>query len=572
MSNPIVECVPNFSEGRDMQVIEKITDAISTVHGVTLLDVDPGADTNRTVVTFVGAPESVLEAAFIAIATAQQCIDMRTHTGEHPRMGATDVCPLVPVRDITIEECAALSKRLAERVSTELGIPTFLYEAAAATPERIRLPDLRSGEYEALEQKLSDSKWGPDFGPTEWNEKVAKSGGTVIGARPFLIAWNINLNTNNQRKAEKIAGTIREKGKYARLENLELALDENGKPYRSPGLYKNVNAIGWTIEEYGRCQISINMTNFEVTALHTVYNKVRELALQEGIVVTGSELVGLIPAKALLQTGHHYLQQAGENPGIPEQDVIGVAITSLGLNDLSKFDPSASIIEQRIDGDGPLVNLTVRGFTDLLSSNAAAPGGGSTAALCGALSTALSAMVGQLSTKISPKNWPYAHPRPNHWNQYDSISIRAQRLKEMFLSDIDADTNAFDAMMAAAKMPRSTDEEKAARRKAVRAARIQGIETPLGVLTRTIEALEMAEIAMQGNPNARSDVGVAISTARACAEGAWMNVRINLMDMKDKKLRASYQKEADQSLAAIHQTCAQLMAKVTDFLTTDDVD
>ena len=562
MSNVLVECVPNFSEGRDERIISKIAASIEKIQGVRLLDVDPGFAANRTVFTFVGDPKSVSEAAFSAIRTAQELIDMRTHQGEHPRMGATDVCPFVPVQGISLEECIELARTLAKRVGEELEIPTFLYEAAASSPERIRLPDLRKGEYEALEDKLADGQWGPDFGPREFSEAVAKSGGTIIGARPFLIAWNINLNTNNQRKAEKIAATIREKGAYVRLDNGELARGEDGKPYRSAGMYKNVNAIGWTIEEYGHCQISCNMTDFETTSLHQVYNTVRELAVKEGIVVTGSELVGLIPAKALLDTGHHYLSQAGENPGLPESDVLKVAIRSLGLNDLKPFDADNSVIERRIASDGRLVSLSVRGFTDLLSSDAPAPGGGSVAALCGALSAALSAMVAQLSTKISAKNWPYAQPRPKGWEDFDQCSVLAQSLKESFLHDVDADTEAFDAMMASMKLPRNTDQQKKSRRQAIRSARIQAIETPLGVLRRTILALECAEIAMTGNSNARSDAGVAASLARSCAEGAWMNVRINLGSMKDLELKQYYAEEADQVLAQVHQKAAELFAQI----------
>lgn len=562
MSTVIVECVPNFSEGRDQIIIDKIAKSIKNIQGVSLLDVDPGFAANRTVMTFVGDPKNVAEAAFQAIKMAQNLIDMRKHQGEHPRMGATDVCPFVPVQGISLEECAKLAQQLAKRVGEELNIPTFLYEAAASTKERTRLPDLRKGEYEALESKLSDAKWGPDFGPTIWSDTVAQAGGTVIGARPFLIAWNINLNTNNQRKAEKIAATIREKGAYVRLGNGELARGNDGKPYRAPGLFKKVNAIGWTIEEYGHCQISCNMTDFETTSLYEVYDKVRELAVKEGIVVTGSELVGLIPAKALLNTGHHYLRQAGENPGLSEADVFGVAIRSLGLNDLKPFDVNDSVIERRIAGDGRLVRQSLREFSDLLASDAPAPGGGSVAALCGALSVSLSAMVAQLTTKITAKNWPYAQPRPESWAEFDRIAILAQSLKESFLHDVDADTEAFDAMMAAMKLPRGTQGERKSRAQAIRSARIQAIETPLGVLRRTLESLECAEVAMKGNANARSDAGVAGSLARACAEGAWMNVQINISSMKDLELKNSYAQKADQLLKQVHEKSEQLFAQI----------
>ena len=566
MSNQLVECVPNFSEGANKAILNSIRQSIEKIAGVQVLDVDPGVAANRTVFTFVGDPKSVVEAAFQAIATAQQCIDMRSHQGEHPRMGATDVCPLVPVKGISLEECAQLAKELGERVGRELNIPVFLYEAAASAPHRRRLPDLRKGEYEALAKKLGDAQWGPDFGPKQWNDSVAKSGGTVIGARPFLIAWNINLNTNNQRKAEKIAAAIRHKGGYVRNEHFELLLGEDGQPFRKPGLFPFVNAIGWTIEEYGRCQISCNMLDFTKNSLEMVYDTVRKMALEEGVVVTGSELVGLIPLEALLSAGRHYLQQAGENPGLPHHQLLKVAIQSLGLNDLKPFDVQQSVIEYQINPDGPLVQLTGRGFMDLLSSDAPAPGGGSVAALCGALSASLSAMVAQLSTKITAKNWPYAHPRPANWTQFDECAVQAQMLKEAFLHDVDADTAAFDAMMSAMKLPKNTEEQKAHRIQAIKSARTLAIETPLGVLQRCLATLECVTVAMMGNPNARSDAGVAGSLVRTCAEGAWMNVRINIADLKDQSRREAYAHQADQLLAQVQQQCEHIFQQIrSDF-------
>ena len=561
MSEILIECVPNFSEGSDPKILDAITSAITSVSGIRLLDVDPGVAANRTVYTFVGQPEAVLEAAFRSIRVAQQMIDMRKHQGEHPRMGATDVCPLIPVRGIGLEECAVLAKQLAERVSNELHIPTFLYEAAATAPHRRRLPDLRKGEYEALSGKLGDSKWGSDFGPREWSESVAKSGGTVIGARPFLIAWNINLNTKNQRKAEKIASIIREKGALIR-ENGELVMGEDGEYAKKPGMFKHVNAIGWTIEEYGRCQISCNMTDFTKTSLHEVFNAVQKLAVDEGVIVTGSELVGLVPIQALLDAGKHYLTAAGENPGIPERDLLQVAIRSLGLADLKPFDPQKSVVEYQISPDGPLVSLTVRGFSDLLSSDAPAPGGGSVAALCGALSVSLSAMVSQLSTKINAKNWPYGQPRPDTWTKFDDMAHGAQAMKERFLHDVDADTEAFDSLMAAMKLPKETKEQEDIRKQSIKRARRQAIETPLGVLRRCVQALDCAEIALQGNPNARSDAGVAVSLARTCAEGAWMNVRINLQSLQDQQAKQQYAQEADALLATIQSKTQVLFAMV----------
>ncbi|MGC6507792.1 MAG: glutamate formimidoyltransferase [Myxococcota bacterium] len=558
----LIECVPNFSEGRDSAVLNAIQCAVEAVTGVQLLDVDPGVATNRTVFTFVGAPEAVKEAAFQAIACAQQLIDMRSHTGEHPRMGATDVCPFVPVQGCTLEECAQWARELGERVGNELGIPVFLYEAAAAAPHRKRLPDLRKGEYEALEGKLSDPNWGPDVGPTEWSEAVAKSGGTVIGARPFLIAWNINLSTNNQRKADKIAAQLREKGIYARDERGELSKGEDGKPYRVPGLFKSVNAIGWIIEEYGCAQISVNLLDYTVSSIHAVYDAARRLALEEGVVVTGSELVGLIPQQALIDAGLHYLHQAGESTAKPISEIVDVAIRALGLSDLKPFDADASIVERQIQQDGPLVSLTTRGFSELLSSDAPAPGGGSVAALCGSLSVGLTAMVAQLSTKITKNSWPFGQPRPADWEAFDTAGHRAQQLRERFLHAIDADTAAFDALMAAGRLPKGSPE----RFQAMRAAMRQAIETPLSVLEMSIEAMQLAEVAMTGNPNARSDAGVAVSTARACAEGAWMNVRINLSGMRDQARKAQYAEKADSLLADAKDLSGRLLSEIEEFL------
>jgi glutamate formiminotransferase/formiminotetrahydrofolate cyclodeaminase len=546
----LVECVPNFSEGSDGQILESIKGAIERVNGVQVLDIDPGVAANRTVFTFVGEPQAVQEAAFQAIKTAGDLIDMRTHSGEHPRMGATDVCPFVPVQGCTLQDCVTMAQDLASRVWNELGIPTYLYENAASAPHRKRLPDLRLGEYEALPDKMNDSKWSPDYG-AGWTERAAKTGATVIGARPFLIAWNINLNTNNQRKAEKIAATIRDKGSYVRDESGQLKRGENGKPFRSPGLFRHLNAIGWTIDEYGHCQISCNVLDYTKVGLHEIYDAVRALALEEDVVVTGSELVGLIPLQSLLDAGQHYMKSAGENPGVPHHQILRVAIRSLGLNDLSPFDPQSSIIEYQIANDGPLVTSSIRDFTDLLSSDAPAPGGGSIAALCGALAAGLSSMVGLLSTKISAKNWPYAQPRPDSWEGFDSASTQAQWLKEAFLRDVDADTAAFDEMMAAMKLPKQTTEQKSFRIHSIRTARTKAIETPMNVLKRCLQTLDCIDMALIGNPNARSDAGVASSLVLTCAQGAWMNVMINLQDLKDLDRLKRYRSESETLLSTI---------------------
>lgn len=534
---PIVECVPNFSEGRDPAIIDAIADTIRAVEGVSLLDVDPGEATNRTVMTMVGAPEPVLEAAFAAIKLASQLIDMRSHTGAHPRMGATDVCPFVPVSGITMAECAALARRLGARVGEALSIPVYLYEAAASRPERQNLATIRAGEFEGLAAKLQDPEWAPDFGPTEG---ALTAGATAIGARPFLIAFNVNLNTTETKRAMKVAALIREKGILRRDEHFEIIRDADGNGLREPGMFKCVKAIGWYIEEYGCCQVSINFTDYRVSPPHVVVDAIRRVADQEGLVVTGSELVGLIPLQAMLQAGEHYLRRQRLNPGAPESELIEVAIRSLGLRDLCDFDPNERIIERRIRQDGPLVTQSVRSFVDLASSRAPAPGGGSVAALCGAISTALSAMVGGLTTG--------KRGYEAQFSAQDEMAMAAQRLKEGFLADIDADTAAFDGMMAAMKLPKKTDADKKARRKAMRSATIEGIEVPLRVLERSVQAIAMAEIAAQGNENARSDAGVAGLTAAAAAEGAWYNVNINLAGMRDKALVARYQTRADAAL------------------------
>ena len=539
---PIVECVPNFSEGRDRAMIDAIVAEMAAVEGVTVLDVDPGAATNRTVVTLVGGPEAVSEAAFRGIAAAQQRIDMRRHKGAHPRIGATDVCPFVPVRGIDMAACAELARQLGARVGAELGIPVYLYEAAASSPARSSGADIRAGEVEALEEKLGGALL-PDFGPTAFTEAVARSGATVIGARPFLIAWNVNLNTKNVKKAMKVGAIVREKGIARRDAHNKAIRDEAGELVRDPGMFKHVKAIGWYIDEYARCQVSINFTNHLETPIHQVVDAVRRVADQEGVVATGSELVGLIPLDAMLAAGRHYLRRQGVNPGAPEAELVEAAVLGLGLRDLGPFDPDARIIERRIAADGVLVGLTVRGFTDALASNAPAPGGGSVAALCGALSAGLSAMVGQLTTGKEGYEAQFG--------AQDDNAVRAQGLREAFLYDIDADTLAFDAIMAAFKLPKGSDAEKLARRKAIRAATLGAIDVPMAVLERCGEAIDCAEVALRGNKNARSDAGVALLTARAAAEAAWCNVVINLEGIKDPEIRRSTLARADAAFARV---------------------
>lgn len=540
MTAPIVECVPNFSEGRDTRIIEAIADAVRQVPGVSLLDVDPGQATNRTVFTMVGHPDAVLEGAFRAIETGTRLIDMRQHGGAHPRLGACDVCPFVPVAGLTMEDCAALARRLGQRVGEDLGIPVYLYEAAASRPQRRNLANIRAGEYEGLPAKLQDPEWAPDFGPAEFKPR---SGATVIGARPFLIAFNVNLNTRDTRKAMKIGALIREKGIARKDAQGNAIRDERGELVRDPGMFKAVKAIGWFIKEYDCAQISINFTDFRVSPPHLVVDAVRRLADQEGVVVTGSELVGLVPLEAMLDAGRHYLRRQGQNPGAPEAELVEVAIRSMGLRDLGPFDPDERIIERRIRRDGPLVAMTVRKFVDTLSSSAPAPGGGSVAALCGAMSTALAAMVGSLTT--GKKGYE------DRWDAHDANAIRAQALKEAYLADIDDDTAAFDAIMDAFGLPKGTPAEKAARDAAVEAATQRATRVPLGVLERTVEAVELVAVALEGNANARSDAGVGALMARACAEGAWYNVRINLKSVKDRGFAAEVAERADKALASV---------------------
>ncbi len=552
--NPLVECVPNFSEGRDPAVIQAITDAIAAVEGVSLLDVDPGRATNRTVVTLVGAPEAVLEGAFAGIARASELIDMTTHKGEHPRIGATDVCPFVPVRDITVEECVALAHALGERVGRELGIPVYHYEHAATRPERQNLAVVREGEYEGLQAKLADPEGVPDHGPSEFSERVARTGATVIGVRPFLIAFNVNLNTRNTNRAMKIAATVREKGIYRRNEDGSMFLDPDGQKVRDPGMFKCVKAIGWFLDEYDRCQISINFTDYRVSPPHEVVDAIRRVAEQEGVVVTGCELVGLVPLEAMLQAGRHYLERQRMNPGVSEEALIEVAARSWGLRELGDFDPDQAIIERRIAQDGPLVQMTGRGFLDTLASDAPAPGGGSVAALCGAMSAGLSAMVAQLTTGKGPK-------QPGSETFYP-LAVQAQQLKDAFLSDVDADTAAFGAIMDALGLPKGTPEEKRSRRQAVQAATRGAIEVPLRVLERSVEVIGLAETAATGNANARSDAGVAGLVAQACADGAWYNVCINLQGLRDAEACADYRARADRALGLVSERSAALRERV----------
>ena len=483
----LIECVPNFSEGRDPSIIDAITNAITAIEGAQLLDVDPGAATNRTVVTFVGPPEAVEAAAFDAIRTAAALIDMTKHHGEHPRMGATDVCPFVPLQDVTMDECVELARRLGRRVGDELAIPVYLYEAAATREDRRSLAVIRQGEYEGLAERVDP----PDFGPREFNPRT---GATAIGAREFLIAYNVNLNTRDRRLANQIAGVLRETGRPRRDEAGTILRDSEGTALREPGEFKELRGVGWYIEEYGRAQLSFNLTNHQVTSLHQVFDAACREAETRGLRVTGSELVGLVPRQALLAAGDHYLSRQGATTGVPEAERMHSAVLSLGLDDLGPFDPAAKVIEYRYAGAPTgLVARTVAAFVDELSSDSPAPGGGSVAALCGALSAGLSAMIAALT--FTKKGMEEVR------GPMEDLGRRSQTLKDWFLDAVDRDTDAFNRVLTAIRMPKKTEADAAARTKAMELANQQATRVPLEVLERAVEALELALIvARDGNP------------------------------------------------------------------------
>lgn len=545
--NQLVECVPNFSEGRDLDKIKQITDAIESVDGITLLDIDPGRDTNRTVVTFVGSIAKVEEAAFQAIAKASDVIDMRNHSGAHARMGATDVCPFIPVSGVSIKDCVELSKRVANRVGKELSIPVYLYEESAQKEERKSLPIIRSGEYEGLAKKLQDPDWAPDYGPATFN---AKSGATIMGCREFLIAYNINLNTRDQRLATDIAFELREKGRSKRISNPdspnlldgEIERDKNGKAVKIPGLFKDVKAVGWYIDEFKRAQISINFNNYKVSTIHDVFDKACALAVERGIRVTGSELVGLIPKEALLIAGRHYLKKQRRTTAVPEADIIECALQSLGLNDLYPFKPEEKIIEFAVGNPKrDLMGMTSEEFVDELSSNSPAPGGGSVAALAGSLGAALVSMVAALTHE--KKGFETSQ------DEMDTLGNKAQEIKDRLSFLVDEDTNAFNAVMEANRLPSNSDEEKIAKRKAVLAANKYAIAIPLEAAELSYSVLDIAsELVKKGNPNSVSDVGVAGEVALAGVRGACMNVLINLPGVKDKRYTNRKKIQVDELL------------------------
>lgn len=531
----LVECVPNFSEGRDRAVIDAIANAIRGVAGVQLLDVDPGADTNRTVMTFVGAPDDVIEAAFQAIKTAGALIDMRNHHGAHPRMGATDVCPLIPIDGIDNAGCVALAERLGERVGRELGIPVYLYEHAARCEARRNLATIRAGEYEGLEHKMTAPEWKPDFGEG-FN---ARSGATVIGVREFLIAYNVNLNTSDKKLASDIALTIRETGRLKRNADGEIERDAQGNQLREPGMFQNVKAVGWYIEQYRQAQVSINLTNYKVTPPHVVFDAIRAEAEKRGLLVTGSELVGLIPLEALRMAGRHYLARQGRSTGVPEEEVVEMAVRSLGLDQLAPFDVKQKVIEYRFRSlSGPLASLSVRDFCNVLSTDAPAPGGGSTAALAAALGSSLVSMVGSLTANLMSA--VTRNRQAELHAELVALADEGQVLKDLALGAVDRDTDAFNVLMQAMRMKAKTDEEKAAKAEQMTVATRGAIAVPFEVLESSLRIAEMAHAAvLKGNPSSVSDVGVAGAMAQAAAIGAWYNVCINLKDLPDAEERRS---------------------------------
>ncbi len=548
MEKRIVECVPNFSEGRDRTVIRQITDAIESVEGVRLLDVDPGEATNRTVVTFVGAPEAVVEAAFRGVKKAAEVIDMRCHKGAHPRMGATDVLPLIPIAGITLEECAELARALARRIADELRIPTYCYEAAAFTPERRNLAVCRAGEYEALPEKLAHKESAPDFGARPYDEEVARTGATTVGARDFLIAVNFNLNTTSTRRANAIAFDVREKGRPLREGNPitgKVVKDADGNPVMRPGTLRATKAIGWYIEEYGIAQVSMNITDIAVTPLHAAFEEVCRKADARGLRVTGTEIVGLVPKRALVEAGKYFLRKQQRSTGIAEREIVRIAVKSMGLDDLKPFDPDEKVIEYLLEAgveNKRLIDMSCKGFSEETASESPAPGGGSIAAYMGALGAALGTMVANLSSHKA--GWD------DRWEEFSDWAERGQALMAELLHLVDKDTAAFNRIMAVFAMPKSTEEEKAVRSAALQAATLYATEVPLRTMQTAFGVFEIVRaMAETGNPNSVSDAGVGALAARSAVLGACLNVKINAAGLKDRDTAGRLVDEAERLAA-----------------------
>ena len=566
-SRRIVECVPNFSEGRNKEVIRQITDEIEHSEGVKLLDVDPGEATNRTVVTFVGEPEAVVEAAFKAVKKAGELIDMRQHHGAHPRMGATDVLPLVPVSGITLEECAQLSRQLAERIAKELSIPCYCYEAAAFKPERKNLAVCRKGEYEALPERLGVQESAPDFGDRPFDEGVARTGCTAVGARDFLIAVNYNLNTTSTRRANAVAFDVREKGRPKRDGNPitgKPVRDENGNPVMIPGTLKSTKAIGWYIEEYGIAQVSMNITDINVTPLHVAFDEVCRCAQNRGLRVTGTEIVGLMPERCLIEAGKYFLRKQNRSLGIPKEDIINIAVKSMGLDDLKPFNPAEKVVEYLLDADDSnrkLTDLTVKGFADETARESPAPGGGSVSAYMGAMGAALGTMVANLSSH--KPGWD------DRWEEFSQWAEQGVELEQELLHLVNEDTEAFNKIMAAFGMPKATDEDKRLRAEAIEKATLFAAQVPLQTMKTSIKVFALCRAMVEkGNPNSVSDAGVGALAARAAVLGAGMNVKINASSLKNRAnadaLAAEAQALIDQANAeekAITAMVEQVIAK-----------
>jgi len=561
----IIECVPNISEGRNKAIIKQVTDEIERVKGVKLLDVDPGEATNRTVITFVGAPDVVLEAAFQCVKKAAQLIDMRQHHGAHPRMGATDVCPLIPVAGITLEECAELARKLAERIANELQVPCYCYEAAARTPERRNLAICRKGEYEGLAERMTVEAEAPDFGARAWDEGVARTGCTAVGARDFLIATNFNLNTTSTRRANAIAFDVREKGRPQREGGSPVGKpmkDENGKTIMIPGTLKSTKAIGWFIDEYGIAQVSMNITDINITPLHVAFDEVCRCAQNRGVRVTGTEIVGLIPKRTLVEAGKYFLRKQNRSTGIPEEDILQIAIKSMGLDDLKEFNPREKVIEYLLEDENKtakLIDLTVKGFADETSRESPAPGGGTISAYMGALGAALGTMVANLSSHKA--GWD------DRWEEFSNWADKGQKIQAELMVLVDEDTEAFNRIMEAFGLPKKTDEEKEARSAAIQAATLFATQVPLHTMQASFKVFELCKaMAEEGNPNSVSDAGVGVLAARAAVLGAGLNVKINASGLKDRETADKLVGEANELIKKANELEAEIMKIVEDKL------
>ncbi len=564
MQKQLIECVPNISEGRDLDKINEIANIVETIDGIKLLDIDTGAATNRTVITFVGEPNQVVEAAFLLIEKASQLIDMSKHTGEHPRFGATDVCPMVPISGITLEETAKYAHKLAKRVGEELSIPVYLYEKAAQEEKRINLANCRSGEYEGLQKKLSNSEWKPDFGPSEYIGSIAKTGATAISARDFLVAYNVNLNTTSTRRANAIAFDIREAGRVMREGNPitgKKILDADGEPLRVPGKLKAVKGIGWFIDEYGIAQISYNLTNISITSMHVAFDETCKVAEARGLRVTGSELIGLIPLQAMLDAGDYFLTKQERSLGVSESEKIKIAVKSLGLDDLKPFIPKEKIIEYVLNSNQPsqLIDLSLSNFAEETAGESMAPGGGSISAYIGVLGVSLGAMVANLSAHKA--GWD------DRWEEFSNWAVKGQEHKNTLLALVDEDTNAFNKIIDGFRMPKSTEKEKAERAEAIETATIYATEVPLKVMETACESMEVMDaMAKIGLQNSLSDAGVGALCARTAVYGAYFNVRINAKDIKDRviadDLLSRSKSTFDKTIALENEIIAYINQKI----------